>query len=203
MVTLALLACTTLHTVDGARTLEPGQLQVGAAGSIQGRQNAASVATGIPVVQGELALRVGLVEHVDIGTRVYIGGLYGDVRYRFAQPGRWQLAVAPGIGGLMLPIPALPAGTLDVRMPVRATRELGPRWDLNLGVTPMGRRQLGAFDTYIGANAGLEMRLPQFYLGAGADWYVQPAYGYKPAWVLGMSLGYRGRSAAEKRAHQN
>ncbi|HJN75196.1 MAG TPA: hypothetical protein QGF58_14810 [Myxococcota bacterium] len=196
---IALLACTTLHTVDGARTLEPGQVQVGAVGSVQGRQNAASVATGIPIAQGELAFRVGLVEDVDIGTRVYIGGLYADLRYRFAQRGRWHFAVAPGMGGMMLPIPALPAGVLDFRVPVRATRELGDIWDLSAGVTPMGRRQLGAFDTYLGTNGRIELRLPHFYLGAGFDWYMQPAYGYKPAWVIGMDLGFRGRSSAERR----
>ena len=190
---ILLLGCTTLHTVDGAKTLDVKQVQIGAAGSIQGRQNAASVATGIPVAQGELALRVGVAENVDVGTRLYIGGLYADMRYRFAQPGRWHLAVAPGVGGLMLPIPAFPAGTLDVRSPLRATRDLSEHWDLNLGVTPMARRQLGAFDTYLGANVGLEAHWPRFYIGAGGDWLVQPAYGYKPAWVVGMSLGFRSR----------
>ena len=196
---MLLLACTTLHTVDGAKTLEPGQWQVGAAGSLQGKQNPTSTALGVPVGQGEVNLRVGLVEDVDIGTRLYIGGVYGDVRYRFAQPGQWDLAVAPGIGGLMLPVPSFPAGTLDLRTPVRAQRPLSNRWDLSLGVTPMARNSLGAFDVLLGTNARLEFHTPRFYLGFGGDVYSQPTYGFGTAWVAGMDMGIRTKSRAECR----
>ncbi len=200
MVILLALGCTTLHTVDGARTLEPGQVQLSAAGSIQGNQNGFSVATGIPVGQGEAAVRVGLVEDVDVGTRVYIGGVYADVRYRFAEAGRWDLAVAPGMGGLFLPIPSYSVGTLDFRAPLRAQRSLGPRWDLSLGVTPMARRYLGGMDLFMGANARVEMHLDIYYLGMGADLLAQPAHGYPPAWVAGLDMGWRIPTRAQRRA---
>ena len=188
---LLALSCTTLHTVDGARTLEPKEVQVSVAGSVQGNQNGFSVATGIPVGQGEAAVRVGLVEDLDIGTRVYIGGVYTDLRYRFARAGAWDLAVAPGMGGLFLPVPNYSVGTLDFRAPLRAERDLGKRWNLSVGTTPMARRYLGGMDLYLGANARFELELPVYYLGLGADVLAQPAHGYPPAWVAGIDMGLR------------
>lgn len=193
-----LAACTTLHTVEGAKTLEPGQWQFATAGSVQGRQNGISTALGVPIGQGEVGFRYGLVPDVDIGTRVYIGGLYTDVRYRFLERGEWDLAVAPGIGGFVIPDPTRPTGTLDLRTPVRAQRPLGPRWDASMGVTPMARNGLGTFDLLLGANARLEFHTPRFFLGLGGDVYAQPTYGFQPAWVAGLDMGLRTRSRAER-----
>lgn len=201
---LSLFACTSLSTIDGARTLDKGDWQVAMAGSVQGRQNPVSTATGIPVPQGEVAVRYGLKRYVDIGTRVYLGGLATDVRYQFHDGERWDLAIAPGIGGLAVPLPQYQTGVIDFRVPVRAQTDLGDRWSWTGGVSPIARNTFtlvqgellgsgstGKLDLYMGLSSRLEFHTGVFYLGLSTDYLPQPAYGARPAWSLGVDMGVR------------
>ena len=201
---LALLGCSSLATIDGARTLDKGQWQVAMAGSVQGRQNPVSIATGIPVPQGEVAVRYGLKKHVDIGTRFYLGGLATDVRYQFHAGDTWDLAIAPGIGGLAVPLPQYQTGVIDFRIPIRAQRDLGEQWSWTGGVSPIARNTFtliqgealgsgstGKLDLYMGLSSRLEFKTGIFYLGLSTDYLPQPAYGARPAWSAGVDFGLR------------
>ncbi len=202
---LALLACTTFSTIDGARTLDKGKWQVALAGSVQGRQNPVSTATGIPVPQAEVAVRYGLKRYVDLGTRLYVGGLAMDLRYQFHDGDTWDLAIAPGIGGLAVPLPTYQTGVVDFRVPVRAQRDLGERFGWTGGLTPIARNTFtmvqgsvfggsgstGKLDLYLGASSRLEFHTGIFYLGWSVDYLPQPAYGARPAWSTGLDLGLR------------
>lgn len=185
----SVVGCTTLSTLDGARTLDPGQVQVAGAVSVQGGTNAISRATGIPVGQVELGARYGVVEHVDVGARVYVGGALVDVRYRFAERGPWDFAVAPGIGGL----PAKRLGRVDVRGPIRAQRPLGDHWDVTLGLTPAARFTpgLGDVELLLGGAARVEYHRKRLVLGASLDVVGQPSLGVRPAYSAGIDVGWR------------
>lgn len=185
----ALVGCTTLSTLDGARTLDPGQVQVASAVSVQGGTNAISRATGIPVGQVELGARYGVVEHVDIGARIYVGGALVDVRYRFAQRGPWHFAVAPGIGGL----PAPRVGRVDVRGPIRAQRALGESWDVTVGLTPAARFTpgLGDVELFVGGATRVEYHRKRLVLGVSVDLVGQPSLGVRPAFSAGLDVGWR------------
>lgn len=201
----SLMGCTTLATLDGARTLDEGEWQVAMAGSIQARQNPVSTATHIPVPQAEVALRYGLRPYMDIGTRIYLGGLATDFRYQFHDGDTWDLAVAPGIGGIALPLPGFQSGVVDVRVPVRAQRDLGSKFSWSGGVTPMARNTFtfvqgelgtgntGKMDLYLGLSSRLEFHKSIVYVGWSVDWLPQPAYGSPPAFSTGFDVGLRPR----------
>ncbi len=188
-------ACTTLSTLDGATTLDPGVVQVAAAGSLQVGSNSVSSATWIPVPQADLAMRVGLRPNTDLGVRLYLGGVQADLRYRFLQTQGWDLAVAPGVGGLALPI----GGVLDVRAPLRAERGIGQGHRLSLGLTPMGRTTFVALGTgstghlelYLGGFVRAQWALGPVFLGTSLDLMGQSSRGLPPAMSLGVDLALR------------
>lgn len=196
MVILSLLfSCTTLSTLDGATPLDPGQIQVAAAGSAQVGTNSVSSATWIPVPQADLAFRVGLRPNTDLGMRLYLGGFQADLRYRFLQTADWDLAVAPGLGGLALPI----GGVLDVRAPLRAERGFGEGHRFSLGVTPMGRSTFANLSTggtghtelYLGGFVRAQWAVGPVFLGTSLDVMGQPARGLPPALSLGVDMALR------------
>jgi hypothetical protein len=190
-----LFGCTTLSTLDGATTLDPGEVQLAAAGSLQVGSNSVSSATWIPVPQADLAFRVGLRPNTDLGVRLYLGGVQGDLRYRFLQTRDWDFAVAPGVGGLALPI----GGVLDVRAPLRAERGFGRDHRLSAGITPMGRTTFAALGTgstghtelYLGGFVRAQWTVGPVFLGTSLDLMGQPSRGLPPAVSLGVDLALR------------
>ncbi|MBN2800013.1 MAG: hypothetical protein JXX28_12790 [Deltaproteobacteria bacterium] len=197
-------ACSTLSTLHGARTLDPGQTQVGVALSVQQGGNALSNA-GIPLPQTELALRVGLAEDVDVGARLYLLGAGMDARYRFYHQGRWHLAVDPGISGFWIPIGGLAKqGSVETQVPVIAELELGDNSSWSLGPRVVLRDQfngidddaLGAgsvarLDVFAGAGTRLELRHRRLVLGVSGDLLGQPARHGGPAWSAGVDFSLK------------
>ena len=195
MILALLFGCTTLSTLDGATTLDPGQVQLAAAGSLQMGTNSVSSATYIPVPQGDLSLRVGLRPNTDLGVRLYAGGVQSDLRYRFLQTEVWDFAVAPGLGGLALPI----GGVVDVRAPLRAERGFGQAHRFSTGVTPMGRTTFASLGTgstghtelYLGGFARAQWAVGPVYLGTALDVMWQPSRRLPPALSLGVDIALR------------
>jgi hypothetical protein len=190
-----LFGCSTLSTLDGATTLDPGEIQVAAAASVQAGTNSISSATLIPVPQGDLSFRVGLRPNTDLGVRLYVGGVQSDLRYRFLQTDAWDFAVAPGIGGLALPI----GGVVDVRAPLRAERGFGEAHRFSTGITPMGRTTFAALgngstghtELYLGGFARAQWAVGPVFLGTAFDLMWQPSRGLPPAMSLGVDVALR------------
>ena len=64
-----------------------------------------------------------------------MGGVFTDVRYQFWQNEEWTFAIAPGIGGVGLPV----GGIVDFRIPLRAQRSLSPNVDFVTGIVPVSQ----------------------------------------------------------------
>lgn len=199
------LACSTLSTIDGARTLDRGQTQWKLALSEQYASNGLSTAGALPQV--EVAYRRGIAEDFDAGLRFYLLGVMADARYRVVHEGRWHVAVNPAVG--VFAIPTL-GGSLDVRTPVIAEYEVTPWFSVAAGPkailrTPWnsvdlgdGKRTVqGRFDVFAGGALRLELRLRRFSLGVSGDLYGQPARASGAAWSIGVDLALRGRKKAE------
>ena len=184
----------TLSTVDGAKTIEPQTWQMGVATSLQ-QNNPFSATLGIPVPQAEFQLRYGLREHVDIGTRIYLGGILTDVRYQFWQQGEWTFAIAPGVGGLASPI----GGIMDLRMPIRAQRSLSPKVDFITGIVPVSQNTFvllpgsreNYMNNYIGSFARLQFDVGSVRLGTTFDVLDHSSRGLIPSWNLGFDISFQ------------
>ena len=140
---LAATACTNFATIHGARPIQPHTTEFGVAGSVQGG-TAFSDSTGLLLPQLELSVRRGLSESSDVGTRLYLGGAQADFRHRFWRNDKWHLAIAPGIGGLFLPV----GGILSLQIPLRAELELSPSWSLMAGVQSTAQHNFVALPPY-------------------------------------------------------
>lgn len=176
------VACSTLQTLDGAKTLEPGRTEYKLAMSLQTGSNPLSY-TGIPIPQLEFAVRHGVAPDVDYGFRAYLLGAGFDVRYRFWHHNGLHVAVAPGVGGLYFPTIG---GSFEVRAPLTAEAELTPHWSISGGPRVVMRDQINPvklsatekgraarIDVFTGVSAHLEL-VPgkgSFALGVGADVY--------------------------------
>jgi len=195
--------CTTLATVEGARTLEPGVKQFTVPVSVQ--QGSGSLTNaGMPLPTFEFAMRAGVAEDVDVGLRLYLLGLGGDVRYRFYHRGPLHVAITPGLYGLWVPSGKAGQGSLEVRAPLTAEYELsrsfsvagGPRvilrdqWN-SIADPDLGSGAAGRLDVFSGAGARFEFHRPRFVWGIGTDLYAQPARRGGFAWSLGMDIGWR------------
>ena len=131
---LSFFGCTTLSTVNGAKVIAPKTWKMGLASSVQ-NNNPISTALGLPVPQTEVLIRYGLNEHMDMGSRMYLGGMLFDFRYQFLQKGDWYFAVDPSIGGLYSPI----GGVVDLRIPLIAQKDLNEKWSFATGMTPISQ----------------------------------------------------------------
>lgn len=215
LVSLALAtACSTLSTINGARTLEPGAVMVGAGASLQRGGNPITIGT-IPLPQPELAIRFGLRENIDMGWRIYPVGAQVDARYRFYQQDRLHVAVNPALGVLWVPLfgGALGGqGSLTVRAPVIAEYEIGPYSSIMGGPTLILRRQRNAFeapglegarltrlDAFVGGGLRYEVHPKRVVLGVAVDLYAQPARHAGPAWSAGVDFGVVSKARARQR----
>lgn len=201
---LLLLACTTLSTLDGAKTLRPGTDQASLAVGLQSGGNALSAATGLPLPQVEVGFRHGLADNLDAGVRLYLVGGVADLRYRFAQHGPWHVAFAPGLGGLVVPLPgAAVMSAIDLRLPVVAERDLGTRLSLAGGpsavgrwtptwiATPYGSGAITRVDLLAGGSLRLRIGGDRLSLGLGGDAYFSAARAGRGAWSAGLDLRAR------------
>lgn len=196
---LALSGCLTFSRVYGARTLEPGQLEAGLALGVRPGDDPESL---VPVPQGPLILRAGVLPDVDLGFKVYLLGLGTDVRWRFFHEGRWHLAVNPGLGAVFLPSLLNPTdfGALEATMPLLGEVELN-RWLSVAGgahLTFRDRPNLAAdgilwrFDAYTGAGARLEAHPGVTVVGLYGDLvFVPTRYTGLPTWAAGLDVKFR------------
>ncbi|MCA9491529.1 MAG: hypothetical protein KC621_16470 [Myxococcales bacterium] len=206
--TLLLAGCTTLSTLDGARTLSPGATQIAMAASLQEGANPVS-ATLIPLPQVELAARHGIAEDVDLGFRFYLLGMGADVRYRFLELHPLHVAVQPGLFTFALPLGGF-QGSVEMRAPVTAEWELTDRWSVAAGTRVFLREQWNTvrldgesgvasrLDSFLGGAGRFEYHVPKFTLGASVDVYGQPARSGGLAWSGGLDVQFRLSSARER-----
>ena len=201
---LLLLACTTLSTLDGAKTLRPGADQASLAFGLQSGGNALSTATGLPLPQIEVGYRHGLAEHLDAGVRLYLVGGVADLRYRFYQQGPWHAAFAPGVGGLVVPLPGTATmSAIDLRLPAIIERDLGSRLSLAGGpsvvgrwtptwiVTPYGNGTVTRLDLLAGGSLRLRIGGDRVSVGLGGDAYHSAARAGRGSWSAGVDLRAR------------
>lgn len=192
---LLLAGCSTLSTLDGARTLEPGVGQVGGALNVQ--SGASFLTNELPLPQVELATRYGLAEDLDVGARAWLLGVGMDLRYRFLQQGPWHVAVQPGLAAFALPAEdALSISSVDLRLPVTAELELHRRWSLTGGPrvlhrvqvngSAFGARPVARLDSYVGAGTGLRWQPGQLGLFVAGELLAQPVRHAGPAWTVGL-----------------
>jgi hypothetical protein len=192
-VLLSLFGCTTLSTMHGAKTIEPKTWEIGIGSSVQ-QNNAFSAALGIPVPQLDLSIRYGLRDHVDIGTRIYTGGLLTDVRYQFWEQGEWTFAISPGVGGLAIPV----GGVLDLRIPIKAQRSLGPKADFITGVVPIAQNTFvfvskykeNYMNNYIGSFVRFQYNTGGVVLGTTFDLLDHSSRGINPSWNWGFDISF-------------
>jgi hypothetical protein len=208
MIVMVLVGCSTLSTIDGARTLDRGQSQWKVAISDQYGSNGLSSASALPEV--EVAYRRGFAEDFDAGVRFYLLGTMLDARYRVFHEGRWHLAVDPGVGLFFLPTIG---GSVDVRAPLIAEYEVNRWFSLAGGPkailrTPWNRVDLGdgkhavqgRFDVYAGGALRLDVQSRRVSFGLTTDVYGQPARASGFAWSIGLDVGFLRRSKAERAA---
>ena len=212
LIFLASTACTTLSTLDGARTLDPKQTQWALAGSMQRGANPLSGTVGA-LPQFELAYRRGLAPDVDFGVRLYLLGTGFDMRYRFLHQGPWHMAVQPGLFVFSLPVGGgAGQGSLEVRAPITAEYELTDHWSVAAGGRLFLREQWNSLsvgdekgvatrlDTYLGGAARFEYHSRKFGLGTSVDLYDQQARAAGLAWSVGLDIQFRTLSLAEREA---
>lgn len=212
MVQRALLAslllvggCSTLTTIEGARTLEPGQAQIGGALSMQRGGNALSY-TGIPIPQLEIAGRLGVAPDVDMGLRLYLLGIGYDVRYRFYHRGRFHAAITPGLYAVWIPTGATGQGSAEARAPLTVEYELsdlfsvagGPRLIFRNQWNSVNDPELGSgaearLDVFSGGGLRLDLHPGQWGFGLSGDLYSQPARKGGLAWSIGLDVTVRTR----------
>lgn len=161
LLALPLLAgCSSLTTMYGARTLEPGTLELNHAISVGAgvdpfQSSVTSALLGAPVNgHYELGGRYGLVPDLDVGWRVGTGGLGGDVRYRFLRRGPLHLATAPGLMFSGMSLGSKETGTLsqfglELRTPLLAEVDLTRSWSLGASAQLVSRALLTKADVSV------------------------------------------------------
>jgi hypothetical protein len=194
--------CTTLSTLDGARTLPPGATQWTVAASLQRGANPLSGSV-IPLPQVEGVWRRGLAEDVDFGVRLYLLGVGTDARYRFLHEGPLHLAVQPGLFLFFLPTGGAGSGSVEVRAPLTAEYELSDAWSVAGGGRVFLREQWNStklgedrgvatrLDTNLGGALRLEYHTPRFGIGYSVDLYGQQARAAPLAWSTGIDFQFR------------
>lgn len=133
-----LQGCAGTATTLGARTLDPGQRElVTAFQATNGDRSIVETGLGLPIgFQFQASRQFGVAPDLDVGTTVSVGGLAGNVRYRFARSGRLHAAIVPSVGLSGVPSSLGFVGSADVRTVLIGEAELTPRWSLSASVGP-------------------------------------------------------------------
>lgn len=208
---LALSGCMTLARTKGAKTLEPGQVELAVLGPAVRRGDDPNQKLPIPV-GGGVELRVGVGDNVDIGFQGYVIGLGFDVRYRFFHRGRLHLAVAPGVGLITQPWQEnLGLGGFEGKMPLIGEVELTKWLGLSAGPQVVMRESwypgldggVWRFDLYAGGGMRAEAHGGLFAIGLAFDvLYAPTQFSGAPLYVAGLDLKFRSRTRAEANARR-
>lgn len=207
-----LAACTHLGTVEGAIPLAPGTHDFTGELQISRAPNALSTPTGLPLPTARFHVRAGLAPDLDVGLHVYPLGLGGDLRWRFLERDGWHFAVAPGLAGTALPLPALRFGHLDLSLPVRVERPIGRGWSVAGGPGVLARQTFVGLDTealstdaasfelYAGGGLRLQRLGKHLKVGVSVDVYVDTTRATGLYGGLGFDLGTVARPRARSRS---
>ncbi|MSP54448.1 MAG: hypothetical protein EXR69_02400 [Myxococcales bacterium] len=181
---LLLLGCTHLAMVDGAVPVDPGYNEFSA--DLQGSRdpNVLQTPLAIPLPSFAFHFRRGIGENIDFGAHIYPLGLGVDLRYRFLESNGWSLATQPGVSGIIMPIPTLQYGQIDLSLPVKVEHALGERWGYAFGPGVIFRQTFYAaqaeefssstatFELYGGGGARVFHDWPKLRFGISGDLYV-------------------------------
>ncbi len=165
-----LAGCTSVATLQGARPLETGQRTFQVGTSMQYGSSAVSGALGLPLPQVDVQWRRGLAPDLDWGLRAYLFGVRADLRYRFAQVGRWHLATQPGLALAGFPVPTYLVMNTDLDLPLLAEVELGRRSSLTFAGRALARENV-AWVSSTGRGSGVSGRY-EFLAGGGVRWAI-------------------------------
>lgn len=196
---LALSGCLTFSRINGAKTLEPQQIEAGFA---VGARTSDDPSFPYPSPTGPFVMRVGIVPDLDLGFRVYLLGLGTDVRWRFAQRGPWHFAVNPGIGAAIQPnlLNGSEFGSVEAALPLLAEVELNDWLSVSGGAQVVYRNRLNLalegpvwrFDMYGGAGLRLEAHPGIFVFGVYGDILAAPTrFTGQPTFAGGIDLKLR------------
>lgn len=201
---LALAGCMTFSRINGAKTLEPQQVEAGIA---LGVRTSDDPAFKYPSPSGPLVMRVGVVPNLDLGFRLYLLGLGTDVRWRFAQRGPWHFAVNPGIGAVLQPnlLNGSELGSVEAALPLLAEVELNDWFSVSGGAQIVYRNRLNfalegpvwRFDLYGGGGLRLEAHPGVFVFGLYGDILAAPTrFTGTPTFAAGLDVKMRSRPVA-------
>ena len=197
---LTLLGCMTFSRVHGAKTLEPGQMEGGLAMAVRTSDDPSFP---IPIPQGPVMIRAGIVDDLDMGVRMYLLGAGVDLRYRFLQTGRWHFAVNPGAGAILQPSILNPTdlGGIEVQAPLLAEYEIKDWFSVSGGIGLVYRDRLNVgfdgrpiwrHDVYGGGGLRLEARRRIFVIGLFGDVLGAPTrHTNAPVLAGGLDLKFR------------
>lgn len=204
--------CTSIATLEGARTIPKGAVRMGTGTSLQSGTNAVSSGLGIPVPQQDLYFRYGKSDRMDVGVRFYLLGAYTDFRYQFGRLGEWDVAVAPGIGGLVLPLPGYQGGVVDLVSPIRFQRDLSSPWNVTLSGSVRIRETFtrisagedfsgssGLMQILVGGGVRMERPMQRLRLSFCLDVLAQPARAVPPAVSGGVGWSWMRRTQRTRR----
>lgn len=162
--TLLTMGCATYGSHLTASPLPPGdgQLALTADALVIDRGLGPQV-----VPNPEVGLRRGLLDDLDIGGRVNVGGLEGNVRWRIAGSDRIDLALVPGLGFGFVPVTNADTGLFNASglASLLFGVETSPRAELVLGARAVATYAFPA-TAFLGDASGAKMLyLPGATLG--------------------------------------
>ncbi len=183
-----LQACTSIHSLQGAKTIEPNTCEVAIGTSLQ-QNNPVSLSTKLPVPQMVLSTRYGWTHNMDVGAQLFLGGGSMDLRYQFAQIDEWYFAIAPTVSGVYAGV----YGNVSLQLPIRAQHALNEKWSITLGLTPMTQQfmiKLDPFDeTLVNSIIGNTIRLERQGKRIRWGWTVDSQYTIGRGIPIGLSSG--------------
>lgn len=174
LLTLGLLACATIGTLQRAQTAGEDQLQVALEPGLYGVQEGGE--TGL-LPYGNVAARYGVTDALDVGARVGFSGAELQAKWRITPADApVVVAVAPNAGGLFLGEANLVTAQVPVLVEVPLGAHalvLGPKaWMLSAGAGD-SRASLLA----LGGSVGLALRLGPSFVLLPEYAAVRPVYG--------------------------
>lgn len=208
---VALTGCMTFSRIHGAKTLAPRQIEAGVALGVRTSDDPSFQAYPIP--QGPVVLRVGVVEDLDLGFRLYLLGGGADLRWRFFHRGPWHVALNPGVGVVLQPnlLNLAELGAVETSLPLLAELELTDWLSVSAGVQAVYRNRLnlalhGAvwrFDVYGGGGLRLEAHPGIAVFGLYGDVLTAPTrFTGAPTFAAGLDVKLRTRTAEQAAAHR-
>ena len=179
------LGCAHIGMIEGAIPLERGERRLSMDLQVSRSPGVVGSSTGIPLPQVGGAWRVGLGANTDLGVHVYTIGNGVDVRYRFAEKGRWHFAIDPRLDVFVVPIGTLLFYTsVDLKLPLLVEWAFSEHWHATGGLGLVGRQTFfsggtqelstsaSSFDLLTGGGLRMSYQKSRFQLGISGTLYV-------------------------------